>query len=457
MACISRGVAGTAGGGAAAPARKAGAARAAALLAVLLLGGCGALFGGGRGGSPYTEAAAPDAAAGPPKSLDRAAVDLAEALLARAAPAGGGARRPLVIDAFVDQSTGLETAATRAVVARMTEQVRARHPRFELRPFTLAGLSDGPAVLLGSIAGIAGTGGAAPAAGPPQFYRIRAVLADPRTGRVLDAETALVRTEDVNTAPAPFFRDAPGWLPDPAVAAYLRTVEARPGQAVDPTYLQGLTVGGLVADGMLAYEAGRYREALERYAEAQRLPAGDQMRVHNGLYLAAWSLGQRREAEEAFGRVVDFGLRQGRLAVKFLFRPGSTAFLPDRAVSAPYGMWLRQIASKTDERSACLLLTGHASPTGTAAANERLSRGRAERLRARLAAERSTLRERTRATGVGAREPLIGTGVDNVSDALDRRVELAPRSCGELAAAAEAGTARAERDRSSGAAGRAPL
>jgi hypothetical protein len=213
-------------------------------------------------------------------------VDLADTLLARAAPAGEGARRALVIDAFVDQSTGMETAATRAAVARMSEQVRARHPRFELRPFTVAGLADRPVVLLGSIAGIAGTGAAAPASGPPRFYRIRAVLADPTTGRVVDAETALVRTEDVSTAPAPFFRDAPGWLPDPAVAAYLRTVEARPGQAADPTYLEGLTVQGLVADGMLAYEAGHYREALERYAEAQRLPAGDQMRVHNGLYLA---------------------------------------------------------------------------------------------------------------------------------------------------------------------------
>ena len=123
--------------------------------------------------------------------------------------------------------------------------------------------------------------------------------------------------------------------------------------------------------------------------------------------------------------------------MKFLFQPGSTAFLPDRAVSAPYGMWLRQIAAKSAERSACLLLTGHASPTGTAAVNERLSSGRAERLRGRLISERPTLRERTRARGIGAREPLVGTGVDNVSDALDRRVELAPLACGELAGAAE--------------------
>ena len=426
---------------------------AALLAALLLLGGCGALSGlsGRSGASPYPQPTA-ETPPGPPQPLDRAAADLADALLARAG-AVDGRRFPLVIDPFVDRSTGNETAATRAAVARIAERVRARYPSVELRPLTVAGVADGPAVLLGSIAGVSGTGAAAPADGRPRAYRMRAVLADPRSGRVLDAETALVSAEGVNTAPAPFFRDAPGWLPDPAVAAYLRTVEARPGGAIDPVYAQGVTVGALVGDGMVAYEAGRYREALERYAEAQLLPAGDQMRVHNGLYLSTWALGRRREAEEAFARVVDFGLRQERLAVKFLFRPGSTEFLPDPAVSAPYGMWIRQIASQAAERSACLLLTGHASPTGTAAANDRLSRGRAERLRARLAAQRQALRERTRAAGVGAREPLVGTGADNASDALDRRVEFAPLLCANLDAAAEAVNSRA----GSGPPGRAPL
>ncbi|GAA0575550.1 hypothetical protein GCM10009416_12790 [Craurococcus roseus] len=429
----------------------------ASLAALLLLGGCGALSGWSakRGASPYPQETS-GTPPGPPQPLDRAATGLADALLARAGAAqqpGSGRRLALVVDPFVDRSTGDETAATRAAVARITEHVRARYPSVELRPLTAAGVADMPTVLLGSISGVTGTGAAAPADGQPRAYRMRAVLADPRTGRVLDAETALVRAEDAGTTPAPFFRDAPGWLPDPAVAAYLRTVGSRPGAAVDPIYAQGLTVGALVADGMVAYEAGRYRDALERYAEAQRLPAGDQMRVHNGLYLSTWALGRRREAEEAFARVVDFGLRQERLAVKFLFRPGSTAFVPDPAVSAPYGMWIRQIAAQTHERSACLLLTGHASPTGTAAVNDRLSRGRAEYLRARLVAQRARLRERTRAAGVGAREPLVGTGADNASDALDRRVEFAPLLCANLDAAADAVNSRA----GSGAPGRVPL
>ena len=421
--------------GGAVRAQMASAAHTLVLLALLSLDGCSTPTAQSESGASPSPQQTTGTSAGLPQSLDRAARDLADALLMRAGAARPGGSLTLVIDPFLDRVTGTETAATRTLVAQIKEQVRSHYPSVELRPYTLADIEDRPTVLLGSITGVTGSGAAAPAGGPPHSYQIRAVLAEPRSGRVLDAETALVRADDVSTTLAPFFRDSPGWLPDPAAAAYFRTVEARAGEAMDPSYLAGLPVGGLVADGMVAYESGRYREALDRYAEAQRLPAGDQMRVYNGLYLSTWALGRRREAEEAFGRVIDFGLRRERLAVKFLFRPGSAAFWPDPTINAPYGMWLRQIALRADEHAACLLLTGHASSTGFAVWNDQLSQVRAEYLRKRLVEQRPTLRERTQAQGVGAREPLIGTGADDASDVLDRRVELDPRACDELSRA----------------------
>ena len=145
--------------------------------------------------------------------------------------------------------------------------------------------------------------------------------------------------------------------------------------------------------------------------------------------MANRALGRGRDAEEAFGSVVDYGLERGRLAVKFVFRPGSAAFWPDPAISGPYPMWLRQIATRTDARGACLEVEGHSSPTGPAAVNERLSLARAERVRDRLVAQRPGLRDRLEAEGVGSREPIVGTGADDASDVLDRRVEFEPRSC----------------------------
>lgn len=98
-------------------------------------------------------------------------------------------------------------------------------------------------------------------------------------------------------------------------------------------------------------------------------------------------------------------------------------------------MWLRQIAERAEARRACLQVVGHASVTGGAAANDRLSLARAGRVRARLVAAEPPLRPRTAALGRGARDPIIGLGTDDMRDALDRRVEFRPQRCDQLVAA----------------------
>jgi outer membrane protein OmpA-like peptidoglycan-associated protein len=385
------------------------------------------------------EAPAPTAAAAPmpPKEalpLDQAAAALADAVLLRAQlpPPGPSGRYRLVVDPLIDRATGSETVATRAMEQRIGALVRERHARFDLRPFTAASLDEKPLVLLGSIAAVAEVGSRANPAGQgrPLAYRIWAVLADLGTGRVVAHEEAWVRTDAVDARPVAFFRESPVWTPDGAAAAYLKTCTLNPGDAIDPAYLKAIRVQALVSDGIRSYEAGRHREALASYQEEQALaPADQQLRIRNGVYLANQALGRGRAAEDAFGSVVDYGLERGRLAVKFVFRPGSTAFWPDRAISGPYPMWLRQIAARTEARDACLEVEGHTSPTGTASVNERLSLARAERVRGRLVAQRPGLRERVDAERLGSREPVVGTGADDASDLLDRRVEFEPRAC----------------------------
>ena len=403
--------------------------RAAWLLALLLpaLAGCAA---------PARDAPPPQAAAPrPPRDaqpLDQAVASLADATLARAVLPTGSGRRVLVIDPLIDRATGAETRATRRMETQMAALIRARHPRFELRPFTTASLDQRPVVLLGAITTVTAPASLANFTGPgrPPAYRIWAVLADLETGRVLSHETAWVRTEDVDPTPSPFHQASPVWSPDEAAAAYLRTCALDPGDPIDPAYLRTIRVQALVADGIRAQENARSRDALRFFTEARSLAPPDQrLRILNGLYLAQDSLGRRREAEAAFGEAVAYGLDRGRLAVKLVFQPGSTAFWPDPGISGAYPMWLRQIATRTAERPVCLGIEGHTSPTGPPAVNERLSQARAEVVRDRLLARRAALADRLRAEGRGAREPIIGTGADDLSDALDRRVEFEPFAC----------------------------
>ena len=76
-----------------------------------------------------------------------------------------------------------------------------------------------------------------------------------------------------------------------------------------------MTTATVISEALLAYNGERYQDALTLYRNAAATPAGEQLRVVNGLYLATWKLGRASEAEEAFGNVVAFGLRSNSLGV----------------------------------------------------------------------------------------------------------------------------------------------
>jgi hypothetical protein len=54
----------------------------------------------------------------------------------------------------------------------------------------------------------------------------------------------------------------------------------------------------------------------------------------------------------------------------------------------------------------------------------------ADYIKDRLESEQGSLRGRLVATGKGSREMIVGTGRDDASDSLDRRVELKVMQCG---------------------------
>ncbi len=396
---------------------------AAAAAATALLGACA---------MPQQSA---ERSAGEAQSLDDAVASLTTKLLARA-QIGQGEKRVLVVDPMIDRASGNQTAITRAMEPRVIRTVSQQYPGIETMPFTLASLDRQPVVLVGCTTPVGAPGTAMPPAeGRAYAYRVWASLADLRTGKFISREeVAWVRPEDVDVSPTLFFRDSPVWTLSGGMGAHLQACAGDLGDTVSPAYLNSIKAGAAMNDAIKAYEAGRYPEALALYTQASQLPGGDQARVWNGIYLSNFQMNRQQEAEEAFGRMVDLALTNGFLSVKFVFRPYSVEFWPDRTVSGQYPVWLRQIAQRSSSRNTCLLLIGHTSPTGTPAANEALSERRAEYVRSQLVQRAPVLRARTEAEGRGAREPIVGTGKDNWTDLLDRRVEFQPHPCGGLEA-----------------------
>lgn len=356
-----------------------------------------------------------------PEALQRAANDLfSKAQLE-------GARVELVIDPLIDGISGAQSTSTRSMQQSLIELVGKSYPRFQAQPFSAEVLARNPAVLVGTFTAVNNAGDAG---GARDAYRICLTLVDLKSKRVVSKGVSRAKPEGVDVTPTTYYRDAPMWSKDPATEAYIKTCQGtKLGDPIDPAYAERLNIAALINDGILEYEARHYREALAFYRTARALPGGDQHRVRIGAYLATSKLGRKDDAVEAFGDLVDSGLAGKQLMVKLLFQPGSTQFIANPEITEPYPMWLSQIATRAKQKGTCLEIVGHTSRTGLPQVNERLSVLRAQYVMDLLQAGAPDSRGRMLATGRGYNENLIGTGKDDASDALDRRVEFKVIGC----------------------------
>lgn len=385
------------------------------------------VIGGGLAGCAQ-QAPAPRAAPTAEMAFDdamNAAIDNLFAQTQTAGLAGVMARlegkRGVIAEPVLEAGSGNQTAATQAIDARIAQRVAARFQQIELLPFKAASLPRAQYLLTGTI----GRSGNTATSG----WRIDLALSDLKTRTVAAQATALARAQGVDATPTAYYRDAPVILRDGAVGRTEETSRTAPGQLAPAGYLDRVTASSLLADATAAYNAERYEQALELYRQALAAPGGEQLRVHSGIYLSNWRLGRAADAETAFGNIVAAGLAARNLGVKFLFRPGSTDFFIDPKAAPPYDAWVRQIARQAAAGRTCLAIVGHTSRTGSEQFNDQLSQRRAGFIKQRLEAEAPDLGARTKASGMGFRENLVGTGSDDARDALDRRVEFKVETC----------------------------
>jgi outer membrane protein OmpA-like peptidoglycan-associated protein len=392
---------------------------------------CCGLLGATAQGQVAAPAAPPPAAAPPPPTpvaFDAALLKAANDLFSKAKLEGAPDKVTLVIDPLIDGVTGAQSNATHLEEKRVVELVKSNYPRFQVARFSSEAVAKSPIVLIGTFTAINNAG---VAGGARDAYRICLALADLKTKTIISKGVARALPEGIDPTPTAFFADSPIFVKDVSIDAYVKSCQGtKVGDTIDQAYADRILVASLVNDGIEAYDAGRYRDALDVYQSALKTPGGEQLRVFNGIYLANYKLRRTKPAMEAFGKLVDYGLKGDRLAVKFLFKPGSTQFNTDSKVRAPYSAWLEKIAERTAANKGCLEVVGHTSATGLAAINDRLSGLRADYIKDRLEDNERSLRGRIIASGKGSREMIVGTGRDDASDALDRRAEFKVVKCG---------------------------
>jgi outer membrane protein OmpA-like peptidoglycan-associated protein len=339
------------------------------------------------------------------------------------APKAGGAeakRSVIVVDTIIDAATGQQTQATLLAEAFVYERTQAKFKQFDVYAATPEFLKRAEYVVTSTMTPVMNEKG---------LYRLNMSMTEIRAGLVVAQSAARVRDDSVDITPTPFFRESPAIAKDRVIEGQIKTAETAAAQPADAVYIERLPTSAVVNEGMAAINVGKFAEALPYYEEAAKRQDGQQLRVYNGLYMIYWNLGRSGDAEAAFGKIVALGLATNNLAVKFLFRPGSTDFWPDTKISGPYPVWLRQIAVQMKDTKSCLRIVGHTSRTGSEVNNERLSLRRADVIKARLISESREPASRIETSGVGSRENIVGSGTDDQRDALDRRVEFRVIPC----------------------------
>jgi outer membrane protein OmpA-like peptidoglycan-associated protein len=329
-------------------------------------------------------------------------------------------RSVIVLDAIIDAATGQQTQAALLAEALVFERTSAKFQQFDVFAATPEHLKRAEYVVTSTLTPVKDEQG---------VYRLNMAMTELRAGLVVAQAAARVRDDSVDVTPTPFYRDSPAMAKDRVVEGQIRTAETAADKPADAVYIERLPTGALMNEGMAAFNVGKFAEALPFYEEAAKRQDGQQLRVYNGLYMIHWNLGRSADAAQAFGKIVAIGLATNNLAVKFLFRPGSTDFWPDAKISGPYPLWLRQLAQQVTATRTCLRVIGHTSRTGSEPLNERLSLRRAEFIKQRLLAETREASSRIETAGAGSRENIIGSGTDDLRDALDRRVEFRVIPC----------------------------
>lgn len=248
-------------------------------------------------------------------------------------------------------------------------------------------------------------------------YVIRAVARHLGTGRIIASSDVWVKGNIPGYEATPEFRDIPAYL----------DYDRKPKPLPEIRLHDNIEARALLADAGNAYANKEYAKAERIYEDVRQRKNDQALRSQAGLYITKLRMGQKQQAAEAFGQLLNLSFQKSdTLTLKILFKVDSEQFYGGNLVNEQYSLWLQKIASYLQQHHSCMVVTGHSSHTGTAEYNQSLSLQRAESIRSLL---NSLGANNITAKGKGFSENIIGSGTDDARDALDRRVEFRTYAC----------------------------
>lgn len=330
----------------------------------------------------------------------------------------------LVVDPIIDSDTGEVFEITRSIERLMRDEARRSFPAFDVTEMSSRNIDRADYV----IAGIFPLELYDDAAG--KLRHLTVSVLDRKSGDIVAHADVWLAEEGMTFELTPTYRDSPMYLMDERVDALIATARSTVGSRANEEYFNSLHTSALIAEASSAYDRGDYVAALGLFAKAAERPDGRTMKVQSGLYQSYFKTKNSGQAENALDILIAQGMQRGHMGLKFMFNVNATEFFGQANDLQRYDIWLRAIAKNILSSAKCVQVVGHASRSGTHEHNKILSENRASTIYRKLQTEVPGVEERTSHLGRGDSENVVGTGANDQTDAIDRRVEFKVMQCG---------------------------
>lgn len=259
------------------------------------------------------------------------------------------------------------------------------------------------------------------------WFKVDIALVSPG-GKRLPGVSLRINAQQFDATPSRFFQDAPLYLTGTYQEARQEFSQGSKSATSTTSRNRFIALEGLIQEAILQFEQGKYTEAAQGFSavldkDPENLPA------LSGRYQVLIETEKKTDAKLALDRLIEAALSQGNISFKFMFQVRSTEFRDDLNITRHYSSWLKQLANKVDVSERCIQVLGHASRSGSFEFNKQLSQDRAQRVIAIMLKHSPGLKGRIKAEGRGYSENVVGSGKDDFTDAIDRRVDFNLTPC----------------------------
>lgn len=329
--------------------------------------------------------------------------------------------KKIVIDPFIDVESGYPVKANARITAIMSEEIKKRFEitgvmepdNLEVSEYVLNGMVTVERELTGQ----------------GHRYKVYGAVFEKASGKVLASSS--VRVNRFDTTPMDIYKDSPVFLKGKNYEEHASSVKKAPDETVEKGYHDRLMIKSMQVKGDMLYEQKEYKKSLSYYDQAASSQSGLQLEALNGQFTNLLKQGEWDRAETVYSKLIRASISEtGELASKITFDPNSLK--PTESKTRIYGIYIRQIAKLVAAVPSCRIeIIGHSSRTGKEAYNDTLSLQRSVWILKEMASYVPEITDRAGTSGRGFRENIVGTGTDDITDEIDRRVEFKFSKCVE--------------------------